>query len=188
MSHKYMTPEQKEAKKARCRKRYAEHHEERKASMRKRYAEHKEEYKARQKKYYAEHTEEHKARVKKYKAEHSEEHKASMRNSYAKHREERKAYQRRMYAEDLNKNGVPKSKIRTASWNILKKVHSKLSGYEIHHCFGYEDTDKFIYIPRKLHREIHSFLDNLGIPSAENHWNVIRDMVNSCEDYTYIRC
>lgn len=173
MRHKYMTPEQKEAKKARCRKRYAEHHEERKASMRKRYAEHKEEIKSRMKKMRDEHREEYNAYMKKYHAEHKEEHNARM---------------KKRHSENLNKNGVTKRRIRKLSGLILKKVHAKLDGYEIHHCFGYEDPDKFIYIPKKLHDEIHSFLKRLGIQAADNHWNAIRDMVNACEDYTYIRC
>lgn len=147
----------------------------------------------------AEQKEEHKARVRKWKAEHHEEYKAYHRKSYAKHSEEVKAYRRKYRAEhkayrkkwnaeDLNKNGIPKNNVRSASGRILVKVHRKIRGYEIHHCFGYEDPDKFIYIPKKLHDEIHSFLKRLGIPSDENHWNVIRDMVNSCEEYTYIRC
>ena len=129
-----------------------------------------------------------KAQVRKWKAEHRDEMKVRQTNRDAEHMAKHRAYQGKYKAQDLNTNGVPKSKIRTASWNILKKVHAKLDGYQIHHCFGYEDPDKFIYIPRKLHSKIHSFLDSIGIPSDENHWNVIRDMVNSCEDYTYIRC
>ena len=154
MKYRDMTPERREAKRARQRKRYAEQREAKKAYQMKYNAEHREE----RKKYYAEHREEHNAR------------------------------RNKRLSEDLNKNGVKKSNIRNLSGQILKKVHAKLDGYEIHHCFGYEDPERFIYIPRKLHREIHSLLYSLHIPAEDNHWNVIRDMVNSCEEYTYVRC
>ena len=125
--------------------------------MRKRYSEHREERIEYQKKYNAEHREEYKARMKKY------------------------------YAEDLNKNGVTKQYIRFSSRRILEKCHSKLPNYEIHHCFGYEDPSKFIYIPRELHIKIHQLLRDKKIPAESNHWKNIAEIVNECENYTYIR-
>lgn len=114
--------------------------------------------------------------------------KAYMKQYYEEHREEQNARVSQYMAEDLNKKGVRKHNIRIHSGRILKKVHGKLDGYEIHHCFGYEDPKKFIYIQKKLHLQIHQLLRDLGISADENHWSSIRDLVNSCEEYTYIRC
>lgn len=92
-----------------------------------------------------------------------------------------------MLSEDLNSNGIPKCNIRTRSRKILGKCHAKLPGYEIHHCFGYEDPNKFLYIPKSLHLKIHQFLRDNKIPADSDHWFAIRELVNSCEEYTYIR-
>lgn len=148
-----MTPEQKEAKKARASEYYAEHREEYKAYRRNNRDKNREYHR-------------------KYIAEHREEWNASM------------SKQRR---DDINKNGVTKNYIRTQSNRLLFKIHSKIQGYEIHHCFGYEDPNKFIYIPKNLHNQIHRLLRDNNILADSNHWNVIRDLVNSYEGYTYIR-
>jgi len=130
---------------------------------------------------------EHIARVRKWQSENSEKFNEYQRkykkNRYAEHPDR---FRKRM-SEDLNKNGIPKHFIRQRSQHILFKTHDKLTGYEIHHCFGYEDQNKFIYIPRALHLKIHKLLRNSNIRSDSNHWNDIRDLVNSCEEYTYIR-
>ncbi len=132
------------------------------------------------KKYYAEHREERREYLRKYMKKY--------RKKYiAEHREEHKARVRKYQSEDLNNNGVPKKTIRANSRSILKKCHSKLPGYEIHHCFGYEDPEKFIYIPKSLHDKIHKLLRDNHISVDSDHWNSIRELVNSCEDYTYIR-
>lgn len=89
-------------------------------------------------------------------------------------------------AKDLNSQGVTKNHIRTKSRIYLFSKHSKLSGYEIHHAFGYDDCTKFIYIPKTLHLQIHKLLRDNNISSDTNHWMSIRDLVNSCEQYTYI--
>lgn len=157
MKYKDMTPEKAEAKKAKRKIRYEKR---------------REECKARTKKYKAEHLEEHKAYMKKYRDEHSE---------------ECKARKKKYLSENLNKNGVTKNQIRVISRRFLNRTHSKLDGYEIHHCFGYEDPNKFIYIPKTLHLKIHQLLRDNNIPADSDHWNVIRDLVNSCEEYTYIR-
>lgn len=140
--------------------------EERREYNRKRRDEHRKEYSARRRKWNTEHREEHNARKKKY---------------YAEHREEYNAIMRKRLAEDLNKNGVKKSNIRKRSRRILDRCHANLTGYEIHHCFGYEDPNKFIYIPKSLHIQIHQFLKDNEIPADSNHWNLIRELVNECE-------
>ncbi len=121
--------------------------------------------------------------IRKWQAEHKE----KVREYKRKWRAEHKARMKKWIAEDLNKNGVTKNHIRLSSSRILVKCHAKLSGYEIHHCFGYENPNKFIYIPRSLHLQIHQLLRDNKIPADTDHWFAIRDLVNSCEEYTYIR-
>lgn len=90
--------------------------------------------------------------------------------------------------DDKNLKGQTKALIRTLSRNILfkKRKHTQLENYEIHHCFGYNDPAKFIYIPKKLHLEIHQLLRDLSVKSDSNHWDIIRNLVNDCNEYTYI--
>lgn len=133
-------------------------------------------------KYNAEHREERKAYARKYRAEHLEERRECQRKWHAEHREEIIEYQ----AKDINISGMTKNRIRCKSNRYLFRRHSKLDGYEIHHAFGYDDYKKFIYIPKTLHLQIHQLLRDLKIPADSDHWMTIRDMVNSCEQYTYI--
>ena len=123
----------------------------------------------------------------KYMKKWREEHKEYMKKWNAENREERKEYQRKYYAKDLNKNGVTKRHIRIMSFRILEKCHAKLPGYQIHHCFGYEDPSRFIYIPRELHIKIHKYLRDNKISADTDHWKNIAEIVNECENYTYIR-
>lgn len=127
------------------------------------------------------------ARVRKYRAEHREEHKEYTRKWRTEHKDEHDVYMSKYISEDLNKNGMTKHRVRKLSRQRLFKTHTKLNGYEIHHCFGYDDTNKFIYIPKTLHLQIHQLLKDNNISADSNHWNAIRGIVNSCEEYTYIR-
>ena len=131
--------------------------------------------------------EERNARRRKYRAERREKYNARLKKWRDGHREECNARMRKVQSENLNANGVTKHNIRALSGKILAKCHTKLSGYQIHHCFGYEDPNKFIYIPKSLHLQIHKLLRDKNIPSDSDHWFAIRDLVNSCEEYTYIR-
>ena len=146
--------------------------EERREYKKKRRAEHREKYNARCKKWRSEHREQCNATVRKYRAEHREEHRTRF-----------KKYQ----AEDLNKYGVTKNYIRTRSRIILGKCHAKLPGYQIHHCFGYDDPGKFIYIPRELHQKIHQYLRDNHIQADIDHFNAIRELISAYTGYTYIR-
>lgn len=105
---------------------------------------------------------------------------------YVEHRNEYIARLHERILRDQNSNGITKHNIRKRS-RLLLRSNGRLPGYEIHHCFGYDDYRKFIYIPRHLHLEIHKLLRDRGISADYDHWNVIRDLVNSCEEYTYIR-
>lgn len=89
---------------------------------------------------------------------------------------------------DLNSSGKTKNNIRNQSSYILfdMRHHIKLDDYEIHHCFGYEDPSKFIYIPKSLHDKIHRYLRGNNIDANSNHYDCIKYMINECEEYTYI--
>ena len=134
-----------------------------------------------QKAYLQAHRDENKARCKYYYHVHREEMKA-----YQKaHREERNAYKK----SDTNSFGQTKHSIRSKSsyylFNVLK--HTKLNGYEIHHCFGYDDYRNFIYIPKSLHLKIHQFLRDNNIDADTDHYNKIVHLIIACEEYVYIK-
>lgn len=127
--------------------------------------------------------EERRAYMKKWRAAHPD----YWMNYYLEHRDEYSERHRDFLQKDLNSYGENKGKIRLNSRRILFKTHCKLTGYQIHHCFGYEDPKKFIYIPKDLHIQVHELLRDKNIPADSDHWNIIRDLVNSCDQYTYIR-
>ena len=141
------------------------------------YQKHSEEFKAYQKAYYRANKKEHLERCKSYRQEHKEQLKA-----YSK--EYNKAYQK----ADLNSLGQTKNSIRCASNAILKQMNLKIPDYEIHHCFGYDDPNKFIYISKSLHLKIHQFLRDNNIDAGSDHWMAIRDLVNSIDEFMYIKC
>ena len=99
---------------------------------------------------------------------------------------EHNIYVKDKYAND--KDYRLKHNTRTESSRILfnKRHHSRLKGYEIHHCFGYDDPNKFIYIPRELHRVIHQYLRDNNIDADSNHYKYIVHMINECAEYTYV--
>lgn len=136
--------------------------------------------------YRAKHRKEYNALMRKYRAEYPE-YNDRKKKRRAERRKELNALLNKYQSEDLNKEGVKKASIRRRSSRILEKCHAKLTGYQIHHCFGYEDPEKFIYIPKSLHIMIHQFLRDNNISADTDHWMKIRDVVNSCEEYTYIR-
>ena len=148
------------------------------------YAAHKEQAKASAKAYYQAHKEQHKVAMKAWEQSHREEKKASAKAWQQSHREEIKEYKK----ADVNSLGETKASIRLKSLNILKKSGIKIPGYEIHHCFGYEDPSKFIYISKSLHLKIHQYLRDNNIDADSDHWMAIRDIVNSTDEFMYIKC
>ena len=156
------------------------------------YQAHKKELNAYQKAYYQYNRED----IKAYHQAHRDEYKDYNKSWYQEHREERNAYQkaynqshreeRNAYMKsDTNSQGNTKNSIRKKSssylFNVLK--HTKLEGYEIHHCFGYDDYKKFIYIPKELHLQIHQFLRDNGISADTDHYNQISQLI-----INYIKC
>jgi hypothetical protein len=99
-----------------------------------------------------------------------------------------KEYYKEYKLADLNSDGKTKDNIRRQSSYILfdKRKHTRFKEYEIHHCFGYDDPSKFIYIPKSLHYKIHQYLRDNNIDADSNHYDYIKYMINECEEYTYI--
>ena len=133
------------------------------------YQAHKEQYKATKKAYYQEHKDSEKARVKAWREA---------------NKEQIKAY----HKSDVNALGQTKQSIRSKSRCILKQMNLHIDGYQIHHCFGYEDPSKFIYCSREMHRTIHQFLRDNNISADTDHWMAIRELVNSTDEFWYIKC
>lgn len=174
-------------------KAYYEAHKEQMKEQRKAYYQaHKEEAKAAMKDYYQAHKEEIISKKKAYEAAHKEQRRASNKASNKAwneaHKEQRNNWQKAYSKSDVNSLGQTKHSIRYKSQRILKKSCIKIPGYEIHHCFGYEDASKFIYISKSLHLKIHQYLRDNNIDAGKDHWMAIRDIVNNTDEFTYIKC
>lgn len=161
---------------------YQAHKEERKSYLKDWYQAHKDEAKA--------YREAHKDEAKAYYEAHKAEKKAYNKAYNESHRNEHKAYQKAYSKSDTNSNGVAKSSIRVRSsrylFNVLK--HTKMEGYEIHHCFGYDDYRNFIYIPKELHLQIHQYLRDNNIDADTDHYSKIAHLVVGWDGYVYIKC
>ena len=180
----------KEDEKSRAKAYYQAHRDEIKAYNRA----HKEENKAYHKAWRQSHKDELKDYQKAWLQAHKEEVKAYKKAYYQAHKNEVKAYQKayqkawmqahkdymKSYKKsDTNSLGKTKSSVRGMSNCYLFKTlkHTKVEGYEIHHCFGYEDYKKFIYIPKELHLQIHQFLRDNDIDADSNHYNQIEHII-----------
>ena len=152
------------------------------------YQAHKEEMKAKTKAWYQENKQEHLKRCKAYKEAHKDEVKAKKKAWYEANKDQVKAYQKEYYKTEVNSLGQTKHSIRKKSQRILKQMHLHIPGYQIHHCFTYDDASKFIYISKALHRKIHKFLRDNNIDADTDHWMAIRDIVNSTDEFMYIKC
>lgn len=119
---------------------------------------------------------------------HKEQRNAYMKGWYEANKEQRNAQMIAYQKEDLNALGQTKHSIRMKSRYILKKMNLNIPDYEIHHCFGYEDPSKFIYISKSLHSNIHQYLRDNNIDASNDHWMQIRDIVNSADEFMYIKC
>ena len=124
---------------------------------------------------------------KEYKKAWYQAHKEEVKAYQKAHKEAYKAYDKSYMKSDLNSLGQTKHSIRMKSLYIRKRMNLYIDGYEIHHCFGYEDASKFIYISRSLHRKIHQYLRDNHIDADSDHWMQIRDIVNSTDEFVYIK-
>jgi len=149
------------------------------------YQKHKEELKAKTKAYREDNKEQHKEYMKAWRDSHKE----SMKAWNEAHKEQRKEYQKE-YQKEYRKVDINsfKNNIRNKSNRVLKQMNLHIDGYEVHHCFGYEDPNKFIYISKSLHLKIHKLLRENNIPADSNHWLAIRELVNNADEFTYIKC
>ena len=125
--------------------------------------------------------------MKAYYQAHKEEKKAYTKAYRQAHKEQCIACNKAYMKADVNSFGESKNNIRGKSKYILKKMKLKIPGYEIHHCFGYDDPTKFIYISKSLHLKIHQFLRDNNIAADSDHWMQIRDMVLHCNEYFYAK-
>lgn len=169
--------------------------EERKEYNRAQYQAHKQEILAKKKEYYKASKEQIKAyyqsnkkkiiaRIKAYNQGRKEQIKVYKKAWDASNKDKHKAYQQ----SDVNSLGQTKESIRKKSRQILKKMNLNIPGYEIHHCFTYDDPNKFIYISKSLHLKIHQYLRDNNIDAGKDHWMDIRDLVNSTDEFMYIKC
>lgn len=143
--------------------------------------------KAYSKAYYQAHKEEIIAKKKAYYEARNEEIIAKKKAYQKAHKEERNEYFRYYSKADLNSHGQTKNSIRKKSNDILKQMNLHIPGYEIHHCFGYEDPSKFIYCSKSLHLKIHRLLRDNDIDASRDHWMSIRDLVNDTDEFVYIK-
>ena len=166
------------------------------------YEAHKEQRKASKKAYYEAHKDQAITAIKAWKEAHKEQVKASKKAFYEAHKDQAiaankayrqahkehyNAYMKDYIKADVNSLGQTKHSIRRKSSRILKQMNLHIDGYEIHHCFGYEDASKFIYISKSLHLKIHKYLRDNNIDASNDHWMLIRDIVNDTNEFTYIK-
>ena len=156
------------------------HKEERKEYKKAYYQAHKKDLKA----YYEAHKDERKA----YQKAWSQSNKEQVKAWRAANKEQINEYKKAYHKADVNSLGQTKNSIRLKSRSILNKSGFKIPDYEIHHCFGYDDPSKFIYISKSLHLKIHQFLRDNNISADTDHWMAIRDLVNSTDEFMYIKC
>ena len=128
--------------------------------------------------WYAAHREEHKAYMKAYHEAHKDENKAYMKAWHEAHKEHYNEYMTAYNKADVNSIGQTKHSIRIKSRHILKQMNLNISGYEIHHCFTYDDPAKFIYISKALHLKIHKYLREHNIDADTDHYEQIKHLLN----------
>lgn len=130
--------------------------------------------KAYQRAYYQKHKEDRKAYQRAYRESHKDQYKDYQKSYRESHKEDDKAYKK----ADVNSFGIPKVKIRVKSNQYLKKHGTKIPGYQIHHCFTYDEPYKFIYCSIKKHLEIHKYLRENKIEAETNHYEQIKHLLD----------
>lgn len=138
--------------------------------------------------YYEAHKDQSKAYHKAWQASHKEHYRNYQKGYKEAHKDQANEYMKAYNKSDVNSLGQTKQSIRKKSSRILKQMNLHIDGYEIHHCFGYEDASKFIYISKSLHLKIHKYLREHNIDASCDHWMHIRDLVNDTDEFTYIKC
>lgn len=117
-----------------------------------------------------------------------------MKAYYQAHKEQRKAYRKAYFQThkeacnekskaynkvDVNSIGQTKQSIRLKSISILNKSGTKIPGYQIHHCFTYDDSTKFIYCSKETHLKIHQYLRDNNIDADSDHYEQIKHLLDA---------
>lgn len=88
---------------------------------------------------------------------------------------------------DVTSDGKPRRNVRATSKKYLKRFGiEKQKGYVIHHCCGYENPDKFVYLPVELHNKIHKFLRANNVIADSNHYDMIKNMLSESDKQTFV--
>lgn len=119
-----------------------------------------------------------KAYKKEYNRAYNQKHKDDIKAYKEANREKLNAYWREYRKADVNSFGKSKDNIRTQSLRYLKKHGTKIPGYQIHHCFTYDEPYKFIYCSKEKHLEIHQFLRDNDIDANTNHYEQIKHLLD----------
>ena len=138
----------------------------------------KEERKEYMKAYYQANKEHVKAAKKDYYQAHKQQRKATVKAYYQAHKEQVKAYDKAYKKADVNSFGETKESIRHKSNYILKKSGINIPGYQVHHCFTYDDPSEFIYCSKELHVKIHQFLRDNHIDADSDHYDKIKHLLD----------
>ena len=98
----------------------------------------------------------------------------SHKDYYKKHKEYLNNYKK----ADVNSLGKTKDSIRASSRYYLQKNGTKIPGYQIHHCFTYDEPYKFIYCSKEKHLEIHQYLRDNKIDADSDHYEQIKHLLD----------
>ena len=109
---------------------------------------------------------------------HKEQVKASLKAWRASHKKQWYDYGKNYQIADLNSLGQMKNSIRAKSRYYLKKYGHKIAGYEIHHCFTYNEPYKFIYCSKEMHKMIHAYLRQHNIDADSDHYQFIKHLLD----------
>ena len=164
----------KEQIKATCKAYYQENKEKLLSACKEYYQANKQE----RKDYYETHKEQRIASAKAWQAANKDKYIASKKEWQAANKEQCKAYAKNYVKNDVNSFGETKHSIRQKSRYILNKSGIKIPGYQIHHCFTYDDPTKFIYCSKSLHLKIHQYLHDNNIDADSNHYEQIKHLLD----------
>ena len=120
------------------------------------------------------HKDSEKAKMKAWKQAHKDSEKAKIKAWKQSHKESINAYTK----SELNSLGKTKNSIRHKSRYYLSKSGIFIPGYEIHHCFTYNDPTKFIYCSKEKHLVIHQFLRDNNIDADSDHYEQIKHLLD----------
>ena len=138
----------------------------------------REECKEYQKAYYQAHKEQRIAQVKAWRAANKKHYKTYQKAWHKANKDRDNTLSKAYHQSDVNTLGQTKNSIRTKSRYYLSKHGIKIPGYEIHHCFTYDDPSKFIYCSKETHLKIHQFLRDNNIDASSDHYEQIKHLLD----------